>query len=68
MEQVIDLLKKAYGKMKEAACQSHGGHWDSNGTHGANCPECIRATRLNGEAVALYDRAMKLMRDIESMS
>lgn len=32
---------------KSSLCQGHQSHWDSKGTHGANCPACIE----NGNAV-----------------
>ena len=37
-------------KLKEAAIQGHNLHWDNQGTYGANCPECQRASKLLAEA------------------
>lgn len=39
----IRQYKEAYKIAYEATYQSHTGHWDKQGTHGANCPECNRA-------------------------
>jgi len=63
-EQITGLYRKAYEKMSEAADQSHTGHWDLQGTHGRNCPECIRTRELRREADALFDRAEKLSKNI----
>lgn len=60
--QIIELLKKAYDKMKDASYQSHNGHWDSMGTRGANCPECNRANKLRKEAAISFDLACKLLK------
>lgn len=35
----IEVFQRAY----KATYQSHTGHWDRQGTRGANCPECRRA-------------------------
>ena len=63
--QTIDLLERAFLKMKEASLQDHSGHWDRQGTHGANCPECVRASKLRKEAMDLYKRAINLKSKIE---
>lgn len=36
--------------LKDAANQGHNLHWDKQGTYGANCPECNRASNLVKEA------------------
>lgn len=50
MQEEIDRLKirseayeNAYRIAYQATYQSHSGHWDKTGQHGAGCPECIRA-------------------------
>lgn len=50
MDEHFKLLKEAFLIMKNASYQSHTGHWDIQGTHGANCPECLRANQLRKEA------------------
>jgi len=63
--QIFKLFKKAYKRMREAANQSHSGHWDMHGTHGRNCPECIRAKRLRDEADKFFDKACWLREKID---
>jgi hypothetical protein len=46
----LEKIKKACELYKEASYQSHSGHWDSTGQHGAGCPECIRARELRDKA------------------
>jgi len=60
MKQVIELYRQAFVAMEAAAFQSHSGHWDSQGTYGLHCPECIRANKLRKEAVELMERAESL--------
>ena len=64
-KQIILLLQKAYHTMEQAACQSHSGHWDKEGTHGANCPECIRATELTKTARTDYEQAVCLLTKVQ---
>lgn len=51
---IINDLIDAFSMMESAASQSHNGHWDKQGTHGRNCPECIRARKLRKEANILF--------------
>jgi len=39
----VRQYKEAYKIAYEATFQGHLAHWDTKGTHGANCPECIAA-------------------------
>ena len=64
--QVIELYKQAFYRMREASTQSHYAHWDRAGTGGANCPECIRSRNLRVEAVAIFDRAQSLAKNIKN--
>jgi len=59
--QTIESLKKAYKTLREASFQSHDGHWDPEGTHGQNCPECIRARKIRQEADEIFDSAVSLL-------
>ena len=59
LEKKIGLLEAVIRKLRDASYQNHNGHWDTKGTYGANCPECIRARRLAGEADELYQRAQR---------
>lgn len=52
----IDDLFEAMTIFREASYQSHNGHWDKEGTHGVNCPECIRARALREKAEAILTR------------
>ena len=52
---IIKQLLKACRLYKRASVQGHYGHWDSMGTFGANCPECIRARELREKANAILD-------------
>lgn len=54
--------EEAYGIAYQATFQSHTGHWDKTGQHGAGCPECIRAheARENCDK-ALRDGLAKLV-------
>lgn len=47
LRQACEQLVVASVAAKSSLCQSHQSHWDSKGTHGANCPACIE----NGRAV-----------------
>lgn len=49
-EREIARLREAPQIYKEASIQSHNGHWDATGNHGAGCPECIRARELRSKA------------------
>jgi hypothetical protein len=51
----IDRLKRAYRKMTEAASQYHSAHFDPTGQSGLGCPQCIRATKLRGEAQRILE-------------
>jgi hypothetical protein len=55
----IDLMIKAYKLMRDATFQSHTGHWDSLGTHGVNCPECVRANKIREEADRLFEESKR---------
>ena len=57
IDQIINLFKAAFIKMKEASYQSHSGHWDPEGTGGENCPECIDAREKREAANKLFDQA-----------
>ena len=59
-EQTTTLFTMAYKKMREASYQSHGNHWDKQGTQGKNSPECIRAKKLRDEADELYNQALSI--------
>ena len=52
---IDDRVRKIMNIYREASFQSHAGHWDSSGTGGANCQECIRARRLRSQADKLLD-------------
>jgi len=49
---------EAFGIALRATYQSHSGHWDSKGTHGANCPECIRAQEARENCNAAIKRGL----------
>ena len=53
LEQERDRLKRANALLLDASLPNHTGHWDSRGTSGANCPECLRARELREQAAAL---------------
>ena len=38
-----EAYENAYRIAYQATFQSHTGHWDATGQHGAGCSECIRA-------------------------
>ena len=59
-KQVMELYEQAFLKMRKASFQSHNGHWDMQGTGGANCPECIRAREYRIEADGIFDKAQAL--------
>ena len=65
MNQAFDLLEKAFVKLKEGAIQSHYGHFDRTGNHGAGCPECIRARHVYNAAMEMYEQAVELNRKME---
>ena len=48
----IERMMKCIGLLRQASCQSHIGHWDRQGTHGQNCPECLRTRALRERAEA----------------
>jgi hypothetical protein len=65
----IEILKKlegAFSLMRDASFQSHGGHWDSEGTGGKNCPECLRARELRNEATEAFYKEFDLFEKILS--
>ena len=64
-EEVADLqaenerLKQAAALYKEASFQGHSSHWDSQGTGGANCPACAKASSLRRQADELLPQPPK---------
>lgn len=50
-----EAYENAYRIAYQATFQSHTGHWDATGQHGAGCPECIRAR----EARENCDKALR---------
>lgn len=56
-----EAYENAYRIAYQATYQSHSGHWDKTGQHGAGCPECIyaREARENCDA-ALQNGLQKL--------
>lgn len=60
MKQAIKLYERAISLMREATLQSHTGHWDSQGTGGLNCQECIKAGKLRKEDDEMCKRARNL--------
>jgi len=46
----ISKFMKVIEILRDASIQSHSGHWDPQGTYGANCPECRRAHKLRNSA------------------
>ena len=50
MDQLVTIPYRVLILLKEAAIQEHNLHWDKQGTYGANCPECQRASKLLAEA------------------
>ena len=43
-------LHKVIAILNTATYQGHTEHWDKQGTAGANCPACLRASRLRTRA------------------
>lgn len=50
LEAQVERLRQACDIYRNASFQSHSGHWDSQQTHGRNCPECNRADELRRQA------------------
>lgn len=50
MDQLVTIPYRVLILLKEASIQGHNLHWDKQGTYGANCPECNRASKLLAEA------------------
>ncbi len=66
-QKLMKLLSKwreAFLLMKLASVQSHSGHWDWTGQHGAGCKECIRAMKQREEANAIADEADQIELDL----
>lgn len=51
----IEKLREVNKLLYQASLQSHSGHWDYSGEHGAGCNECIRAEELRKKAKKLLD-------------
>lgn len=58
-----ETYTEAYGVALRATHQSHRGHWDEKGTHGANCPECIRAQEARDNCQAIIKRGLDRLID-----
>jgi hypothetical protein len=57
-----EAYENAYRIAYQATYQSHSGHWDATGQHGAGCPQCIRAREARSECdAALRDGLDKLI-------
>lgn len=50
--------EEAFRIAYQATHQSHTGHWDMQGTHGANCPECRRAAEAREECDKVIRNAL----------
>ena len=51
----------ALGIAYQATYQSHHGHWDKTGQHGAGCPECIRAREARENCDAELRRGLEAL-------
>lgn len=54
-----ERLKQAAALFREASFQGHSSHWDSQGTSGANCPACSKASNLRRQADDLLSQPPK---------
>lgn len=59
LEAENERLKQAAALFREASFQGHSSHWDSQGTNGANCPACFRASSLRRQADDLLPQPPK---------
>lgn len=59
LEAENERLKQAAALFREASFQGHSSHWDSQGTSGANCPACSKASNLRRQADDLLSQPPK---------